>query len=274
MTTRKYQIIPVSAQRVILFNRETNFKSPAYKRIGPKVGPYMKTFDGHHYGFMTIYRDVCPPRFSKLPEISEIFMFGFSRMQVNGKWGLVNSDGYDMLSAEYDEVYIISEDIVIVGNNGLYGLFYPNTGIITEIKYTDFEMQDGYILTFCNVLQGILLYDGTEVFEPAYKKVKSFYGMFLATTLKGKQVLNSSRWREKSSEADEFYPPVNGVLRARNCKYYAFIDEGTGKNITMYKYRDAADFNPMGFAYVKDGLFRLKMVDYEGKEHSNFKRIF
>jgi len=270
---QNYQIITVGKNQQVFFNKDQNYRSPVYRIIGPKVSQYLRTFDGEKFGFMTIHRNVCPPRFSRLPNIADLFFYGFAIMQVGEGWGLVNHNGYDLLEPKFDELYIYNEDVVIVGKDGFYGLFFPNENILTDIKYTDFELKEDYILTFANELQGVLLYDNTEIFEPQYVKVEKFYDMFKATKQNGKQVLNSFKWRKPSTDADEFFPPKNGGLRARNGKVYALISEDTGNNITPFKYRAVEDYNEFGFALAKDGMLSvIKFVDKSGKEFDKFMR--
>ena len=279
MITNNFQIIPVGDGKKVFFNRTNNYKSPAYRKISRIVGQYMKTFDGELYGFMNIHRDICPPRFTSLPDISELFFYGFARMKIEKLWGLVSSSGYDILKAQFDEIYIhyevaLDKTVVIVGKNGLYGLCIPENNLITEIKYTDFELKQEYILTFSNELQGILLYDGTEVFEPVYTEVEEFYGMYMATKPSGKKILKSMQWLKESAEADEFYPPVRGGIRAKICKSFAMIDAETGRNLTQFIYRELTNFDGNGYAYARDGLgISAKRIDRKGVEYSSRVRM-
>ena len=239
----------------------------------------MKTFDGEKYGFMTFHSNVCPPRFTKLPKISELFFYGFARMKIGEFWGLVSSSGKDLLKAEFDEIYIyqdteVDKTVVVVGKNELYGLCIPESNLITEIKYTDFDLKEGYIITFSKELKGILLYDGTEVFEPQYKEVEEFYGMYMATKVAGKKVLNTPKWSRESADADEFYPPVRGGIKARICKSWAMIDAETGRNLTQFIYRELTNFDSNGYAYVRDGFgLSVKKIDRNGTEFANNARM-
>ena len=273
------QIISNEEGKRVFFNRKGNMKRPDFVRIGHKVGPYTKTktFDEKKYGFMTTHRNVCPPRFTELPEISELFFYGFARMKIGKFWGLVSANGYDILKAQYEGIYIYHDDIldrtvVILEKNGLYGLYIPYENIVTEIKYTDFELKDEYIITFSNELQGILLYNGTELFKPENVKVEYFYGLFLATKSSGKKLLNSPNWSNESVQADEFYSPMHGGIRARICKNYAMLDLNTGRNITQFLYKEMTNFDRAGFAVVKDGL-KCKLLDRDGNIRTNFRRV-
>ena len=273
MKTAECQIIPSEEAKKLFFNH----KKPEYREIGRNVGQYTKIFDGKNYGFKTFYSIVCPPRFTKLPEISELFFYGFARMKIGRFWGLVSARGEDILKAEFDEIHIYHDDsinitAVLIGKNDLFGLYVPEKNLFTEIKYTDFELHEKYIITSSNEFQGILLYDGTEVFKPEHVCVEQFYDLFLATNTSGKKVLNSPNWLEKSAEADEFYPPMNGGIKARLCKNYAMLDFETGKNITQFLYKDLTNFSRAGFAIVKDGIsIKCKFIDREGKIHTNIK---
>lgn len=279
MSKDNIRIIPVGDGKKVFFNRENGYRSPEYQGISKNIGPYMKTFDGEKYGFMTFHSDVCPPRFTKLPKLSELFFYGFARMKIGEFWGLVNSDGKDILPAQFDEIYIhqdtdVDKTVVVVGKNGLYGLCIPESGLMTETKYTDFDLKEGYIITFSKELKGILLYNGTEVFEPQYKEVEDFYGMYMATKTSGKKVLNSAKWLRESADADEFYPPVRGGIRARICKSLAMVDAETGRNITQFIYRELTNFDSNGYAYVRDGFgLGVKKIDRNGVEFPNNARM-
>lgn len=287
-----YKIIPVSKGKEMFVNFDTKRKSYSYAKIGPKVGQYLRTYDSGKFGFITILKDVCLPKYTSLPNIEELFFYGFARVQNSNGWGLVNSDGIEILKPQFEEIYIPTEchgNIVIVGKTDeqecmRYGLYFPELNKITEIRYSDFDMKEGYIeteLSSCDTdgketrkYKGLLLYDGTEVFEPTYESVSVFYGdMFKATDFAGKQYLNSVNWMNMSVGADEFYEPVQGFIKVRNARYYAFINVKTGRNITTFKYRDAGRFNEFGFASVKDGI-TWKFIDTRGTEYTRkFKKL-
>lgn len=269
-----YSIISVTHKRVVLYNCDTCKCSRPYNSIGPNVNIYFRTRCADRFGFITIHKDVCAPKYLKIPKISELFFYGFARVQGDEGWGLVDADGYEILETKYRQIYIYNEEIVIFGNSGLYGLFFPATGIKTEAKYTDCELRDTYIITFSNEGKGVLLYNGMEIFEPKYANVALFSkSIFEATKQNGNELLNSTKWERTSTEADDFATPVRGFIKARHGNLYAFIDEKTGKNICQFKYRETSDFNDLGFAYVRNG-YSIQMLDKAGKEHSKFKKIF
>lgn len=281
------RILRASNNKVILFNFTKKWKSNTYKKISQGPGYYRRTWDGEHYGFITIHNDVCPPKYRELPNVSELFFYGFARVSNDdGLWGLIDTSGFEMLSCEFDEIYIPAEydgRVVVIGKKQLYGLFFPETGVCTQVEYSDFELKEKYIETtfeyFEEVVQsiskgkGLVLYDGTEIFSPDYANVSLFYDkeeMYIATRKDGKKEIFSRNW-EKPVIADEFFQPTEGFIKARNGKLYAFINQETGKNITRYKYRQAGLFNRLGFATVTDGIF-YKIIDTEGNEYVHFKR--
>ena len=47
-------------------NLSNGWKSKAYDEIGPVQCQYMKTRNGKYYGFITIFRDVCEPKYLKI----------------------------------------------------------------------------------------------------------------------------------------------------------------------------------------------------------------
>lgn len=273
-----FEIIPDGEGKKIFINFDTAYRSPAYLEIGRNLGQYMKTFDGEKYGFMTFHRDVCPPRFTDLPNISELFFYGFARVQIGKFWGLVSDDGREILKAKYDYIYIFSEDlldstIVILKRNNLYGLYIPAKHFITEVKYSNFILKKGYIKTLSACCQGILLYNGTQIFNTEYKQVENFHGMYMATKNSGKKVLKSTKWLKESAEADEFYQPVSGVLKARLSNKFALINADTGENITQFRYCELTNYDSNGYAYARDEIGGVvKKIDRNGMEHPNKPR--
>ena len=134
--------------------------------------------------------------------VAKQILFGFSRS--NGKvdtykrylWGLLNSEGKEILPLEYDDLIlnIGNREIFTAKKNGSYAVINKNGNII--VPYGKYQYIDGFDkgLARVNVYGngeglekfmykwGLINENGDEVLPPIYDEIWNFYGKNRKTT--------------------------------------------------------------------------------------------
>lgn len=134
--------------------------------------------------------------------VAKQLLFGFSRS--NGKvdtykrflWGLLNSEGKEILPLEYDELIpsIGNREIFTAKKNGSYAVINKNGNII--VPYGKYQFIDGFDngLARVNVYGngeglkkfmykwGLINEQGGEILPPIYDSIWNFYGKNRQTT--------------------------------------------------------------------------------------------
>ena len=134
--------------------------------------------------------------------VAKQLLFGFSRS--NGRvdtykkylWGLLNSEGKEILPLEYDELIpsIGNREIFTAKKNGSYAVINKNGNII--VPYGKYQYIDGFDkgLARVNVYGngeglekfmykwGLINENGDEVLPPIYDEIWNFYGKNRKTT--------------------------------------------------------------------------------------------
>lgn len=104
--------------------------------------------------------------------------------QANGKYGLIDFSGNEVLAAEYDEIISLKGIMrtLVVNKDGKYGLFntFSKTMIVSptyaEIKAFGETYNDGYIVKNESGKYGIVSSDGKTVLECKYDEIKARTG--------------------------------------------------------------------------------------------------
>ena len=98
----------------------------------------------------------------------------------NGKYGLIDFKGREVLPAEYDNIYVLDgiEKSLIIEKDGKKGLLSSSTGeIIISPEYAEISSltdnyEDGYIVKKQENKNGIISLDKKVILEPKYDEIK------------------------------------------------------------------------------------------------------
>ncbi len=104
--------------------------------------------------------------------------------QSNGKYGLIDFSGNEVLAAEYDEIVSLKGimKVLIINKDGKYGLFNTSSKTMTinpayaDIKAFGKTYNDGYIVKDKNGKYGLISSDGKIILENKYSDIKSGTG--------------------------------------------------------------------------------------------------
>lgn len=104
--------------------------------------------------------------------------------QANGKYGLIDFSGNEVLAAEYDDIASLKGIMkaLIVKKDGICGLFNTSSKTMTispmytEIKAFGETYNDGYIVKDVNGKYGLISSDGKIILENRYDEIKTGTG--------------------------------------------------------------------------------------------------
>lgn len=161
------------------------------------------------------------------------------KYEKDGKYGLINFEGTEMLPAEYDNIYVLKgiHKSLIVEKNGKKGLVSSSTGeIIINPEYIEISSitnshGDGYIVKNENNKCGVISLNKKNILEVKYDEVKKVTG------------------------GENYVVVENGKLE---------IVDSTGKVILDTGFDSVESINANQFVIIKDGKYGV--ISNEGKE--------
>lgn len=261
--------------KMVFENLSNGWKSKAYDEIGPLQGQYMKTRKGKYYGFIDIFRDICEPKYLKIPYFYMVNLYGIVSARDEGGWTILNTQGVDVLKKRFRGVHVVSDELVILEQfNGFFKLYFPQFRKVSKEEFTDIEPETDYIRTFYGQNEGIYLYDGTCILNAIYKSILPFGNdTFKGITVQDKEVVCKKGWEQPSGESERIFPEIRGFFRAENVEYcpllsrkFAFISGATGEYITGFDFSEAKDFDKSGIAIVRDfASGKIRALETSGK---------
>lgn len=160
------------------------------------------------------------------------------KFRKNGKYGLINFDGKEVLKPEYDNIYALPgiENSIIIEKNGQKGLVNGNVGdIIIPVEYADITnlsdtFEGGYIVKSLEGKFGIIAPDKVKVLDTKYDEIKKVSGNNYYVVVENgileivdnseKVILNSGFDSVEECQTDSF-------VVIKNSKYAVIAKDGT-----------------------------------------------
>ena len=121
------------------------------------------------------------------------------RVQKNGKYGLIDFTGKEIIPADYEEIVAIIgiENSYKVKKDGKYGITNSDGKIVVEPKYADIDIlgkdnKSGFIVKDDSGKYGIIDYSNNEVLQIKYDSIEKIYGndLYVVTVEKKQKVVN------------------------------------------------------------------------------------
>ena len=104
------------------------------------------------------------------------------KVEKDGKYGLINLDGTEILSTEYDKIETLTgiKNSILIKKENLYGLVNSNGEKIIENQYTEIsaltdDYLNGYIVKNAESKYGIISINKEQVLECKYSNIKRVY---------------------------------------------------------------------------------------------------
>lgn len=212
------------------------------------------------------------------------------RFQENGKYGLIDFKGKEILKPEYDNIYALSgiEKSLVIEKDGKKGIVNPSTGeIVVPAEYIGIsslskKYEDGYIVKTAENKSGLIAADKRIIFNAKYDEIKNvvgnnYYVVVENGTLEvvnqnGEIVLNTGFNTIEEISVDNFVITLNGkyglidktgaVLLAPEYEKlsFAFSNYYVAKKDSKVGIVDTAgnakvDFTYEGISYIESGNF-------------------
>jgi len=104
------------------------------------------------------------------------------KIKKNGKYGLINFNGKELIPAEYDEINTLNgiENSIIIKKNGLIGLVNDNGSTIVEPNYVEIKnlgntYKEGYITVDSRGKYGVISTTKKQILENKYDEIAQIY---------------------------------------------------------------------------------------------------
>jgi len=166
------------------------------------------------------------------------------RVQKNGKYGLINLEGKELLSSTYDNIEVIegTKSVYVTTLNGKKGIVSNTGNVIIENKYNDItsltnKYENGFIVKNDEGKFGVVNYDKTIALQEEYDEIKNIYGNSMYV------VRQASIWRivntDKEAFLDNKFEDVKeinteNIIIKSNGKYGVVNIQGEEKVPTIY----------------------------------------
>lgn len=208
---------------------------------------------------------------------------GVLRVEKDGKYGIINLEGKQLLEPKYEEITALSniENAFLIKNNGLYGIADNNGQIIIEPKYSEIknlgeDNKSGYIVKEPDSKYGIVDYAQTQVLENKYDEIKQISGNDLYVVKEN----NTTKVVEKGGNeiisdvedvSDILTNKENGIIFINAGKYGVMNLEG---EITVpATYDDLKEGGNGIFIAKKDGKYGIIDLSQTEKVPFNYTNI-
>ena len=201
----------------------------------------IKTSDGDQHGFIDKTGKVVVP-FGKYENLTLGFSEGMASVDINGKWGFIDTAGKEVIPGRYDWAEDFREGLAVVVRDDKWG-YIDQTG--KEVIPCQFS---GQALWFSEGLAAVGVGEAWE---------EGTYGYIDRT---GKVVV--------PCEYDSSWDFCEGMVRVMRGEKVGFAD-ATGKEVVSCKYDDANDFSEGLATVMLNG--KCGYIDKTGKEMIPFR---
>lgn len=257
-------IVPNSKKDIFLCTFDVNYDDGTYKT---------KALNGKNEEIFTSYEQI--EAITNIDENQNLSYNGqVLRVQKQGKYGLINMDGTEILPCEYEEIKALQgvENAILLQKEGKYGIVNNEGKTLIEPNYVEIqglgkEASQGFIVKNQEEKYGIIDISNKQVLETKYDAISKIHkGDYYVVTENGKQkVVKKDGTEILNGEYDEIVAilknPENGIIYKDNEKYGLMNLEGT--KIIAENYDDLKE--------AKTGTFIVKqkdnygIIDQEGK---------
>ena len=189
------------------------------------------------------------------------------KVRKDGKYGLINLDGREILTVQYDEITAMPGIInsLKTKKEEKVGIVNSEGKVIIENKFADIETlgdndKSGFIVKNENGNYGVVNYLGIQVLEPKYKEVKKVSGndMYVIIEETGEKLIDKEGNVVLESGFDKIKDILknkeNGIIFEKDSKYG--IMNLAGEIKINPEYQDLKE--------IKDGILIAKLNDKYG----------
>lgn len=263
-------IIPNSKKDVFLCTYDVNYEDGSYKT---------KVLNSKNEEIFNGYQQI--EAISNIDENQNLsYNSNVLRIKKENKYGLINMQGNEILSCEYEEITSIQglENELITKKEGKYGVvneegkeILPN--IYSEIQNLGKVASEGFIIKNEDNKYGIVDITNKEVLKPEYEAIEKIHvGNYYVVTKQGKQiVINKEGIEVLNGNYDKIINilknPADGVIYQKNNKYG--VMNLSGESIIEAKYEEIKEGKTGKIIAEENGKYGI--IDLTGKTELEFK---
>ncbi len=221
-------ITPSYQEMIVIPNKEKDVFICTYN-INEQTGDYKtKALNGKNEEILTGYEQI--EALENIDENDNVwYEKNILRIKKNGKYGLVDLNGKEILPAEYDEITVLEgiENSIIIKKGGLVGLANDNGNILVDVTYSQIKnigntYKNGYITIDQQGKYGLISATKKQILENKYEEIAQIY-------------------------LDNYYlVKENGVQKLVDSKGNTIIENG---------FDEIKSVTSNGIIFVKDGLY-------------------
>ena len=205
------------------------------------------------------------------------------KIQKGGKYGLVNLEGKEILSCEYDEITLLPEveNTILISKDGNYGIVNEEGKIIIEPQYAEIinfgeEANAGFIVKNSEGKYGLVDITNNKVLETKYDKIqKTHEGDYYVVTESGTQKVIKKDGTESLSTKNEIISILKnteGVIYKTSDNKYGVMNL-SGENIIESNYDQLEEAKTGMFIAKRDNKYGIIDEKNETKLEFNNQSI-
>ena len=198
------------------------------------------------------------------------------KVEKNGKYGLVDFLGKELLACEYDNIEALKglENSLIITKGEALGLCDNSGNVIIETKYKKIEKiednyKNGYIVVDSDNKYGIIDFDKSVILECDYEEIKAIYGdgkIFIVKEDGIYQVINKDGQVLIQNKFDDAVEINGEYIIAKKSGKYGVIDIN-GETKIKYEYDE---IKKAGENYIAKQGKKYGVIDIEEQEKLKF----
>ena len=256
-------ITPSYREMLIIPNKEKDVFICTYN-INEETGTYeTKALNSQNEEILTEYEQI--EVLENIDENDNVwYEENILKIKLNGKYGLIDLRGKELLQPEYDEITVLQgiENSIIIKKDGKVGLVNDNGSIIVEPEYVEIKnlgnsYKDGYITINQDGKHGVISATKKQVLENKYEEIAQIYlkeyylvkesGQQKVIDSKGKTIIESGFDEIKSATS-------NGIIFVKDNLYGEMKTSGDISIKPEYQYLEE----------TKGGIYIAKQNDKYG----------
>ena len=246
-------VIPNKTKPVFICTYEVNYVDGSYKT---------KAINDKNQEIFTGYENVMA--IQNYDEDNNLwFEENLLKVQKNGKYGLINLDGAEVLACEYDNISTLKgiKNSIIIKNDGKIGLVDSNGKTIIPAEYADIvaieeDCQNGYIVKNQESKFGIIKPDGQIALECKYNDIKNLVdsNKYIVKENDTWKIMAEDGTTYLEGKVDKAVDMNNGITIVNNDgKFTAYNNEGT--EVLSGEYEDLKNLFDDKYIAKKDGKY-------------------
>ncbi len=206
---------------------------------------------------------------------SKIVSYDVNALRVlkDGKYGLINFLGRELLSCEYDSINSLEgvKNSLITVKDGKYGLVDNSGNIIIENIYTEIKpltdkYEDGYIVKDENGKYGLINYNKKQLLKCEYDEIQNVYGsgLYVVKSNGIVKLLNSDGDTKLENKFNKVTSIDNSNLIIRSSSKYGIMTHG-GETKVESNYDYLSYISDGNYIAKKDGKYGVINLSNETK---------